>query len=74
MFEPPLRTEPPRVNVCTHTQDREDLDTALELGADWIALSFVQKPDDIRELRRLVRGRARVIAKVRARWSQHVVI
>ena len=46
----------PDARACDawRAQDREDLDTAIELGADWIALSFVQKPDDIRELRRLI--------------------
>ena len=45
-------------------KDLADLDVALELGADWIALSFVQKPEDMRELRRIVRGRAKVLAKL----------
>lgn len=31
------------------TKDRRDLDLALELGADWIALSLVQRPEDIVE-------------------------
>jgi pyruvate kinase len=45
-------------------KDRADLDVALELGADWVALSFVQKADDMRELRKIVRGRAKVLAKL----------
>src|SRR6478736_10237904 len=32
-------------------KDRVDLAYALELGVDWIALSFVQKPEDVEELR-----------------------
>ncbi|HEU0200680.1 MAG TPA: pyruvate kinase, partial [Burkholderiaceae bacterium] len=32
-------------------KDRRDLDVALELGADWIALSFVQRPEDVAEAR-----------------------
>lgn len=46
------------------SKDRSDLDTALELGADWIALSFVQRPEDIAEARELIKGRAGVLAKL----------
>jgi pyruvate kinase len=35
-------------------KDRKDLAFALDMGADWIALSFVQRPEDIDELRRAV--------------------
>ena len=45
-------------------KDRVDLDTALKLGADWIALSFVQRPEDIAEARELIQGRAGVLAKL----------
>ena len=45
-------------------KDREDLAFALRLGVDWIALSFVQHPEDMAELRRLVDGRAAVMAKI----------
>lgn len=45
-------------------KDRADLDAAANLGADWIALSFVQRPDDVAEARKLVRGRAGVMAKI----------
>jgi len=45
-------------------KDRRDLDYALELGVDWIALSFVQKPEDMAELRDLVAGRAACLAKI----------
>ena len=45
-------------------KDRADLDTALALGADWIALSFVQRPEDITEARALIQGRAGVLAKL----------
>jgi pyruvate kinase len=40
-------------------KDRRDLNFALDLGADWIALSFVQRAEDMAELRRLVQGRGR---------------
>ncbi|HYC25183.1 MAG TPA: pyruvate kinase [Roseiarcus sp.] len=45
-------------------KDREDLDAALTQDVDWIALSFVQRPDDVAELRMIVRGRALVMAKI----------
>ncbi len=45
-------------------KDREDLRFGLDLGADWIALSFVQRPEDIAEARRLIAGRARILAKL----------
>jgi pyruvate kinase len=45
-------------------KDRSDLDAALELGVDWIALSFVQRPEDVAELKKIVAGRAGVLAKI----------
>lgn len=45
-------------------KDRRDLAYALELGVDWVALSFVQRPEDVEEVRGLVRGRASVMAKL----------
>jgi pyruvate kinase len=45
-------------------KDRQDLAFALRMGVDWIALSFVQHPQDMAELRRLVDGRSAVMAKI----------
>ncbi len=45
-------------------KDREDLAFGLSIGIDWIALSFVQRPEDIIELKRLVGNRAWVMAKL----------
>jgi pyruvate kinase len=45
-------------------KDRQDLDFALRLGVDWVALSFVQRAADMAELRRLVGGRAALMAKI----------
>ncbi|MGH7124854.1 MAG: pyruvate kinase, partial [Stellaceae bacterium] len=45
-------------------KDRADLAYALKIGADWIALSFVQRPDDVAELKKIVSGRAAVLAKI----------
>ena len=40
-------------------KDRKDLAFAVEQGADWIALSFVQRPDDMAEARKLVASHAK---------------
>ena len=45
-------------------KDRADLSFALDLGVDWIALSFVQRPEDVAEARRLIDGRAAVLIKL----------
>ncbi|MDQ3140203.1 MAG: pyruvate kinase, partial [Pseudomonadota bacterium] len=45
-------------------KDRKDLDFALENHVDWIALSFVQRPEDVAEARRLIAGRAALLAKI----------
>ncbi len=45
-------------------KDRDDLRFGLELGCDWIALSFVQRPEDVAEARRLIGPRARIMAKL----------
>ncbi len=45
-------------------KDRADLEAAAQDGVDWIALSFVQRPDDVAETRKLVRGRAGVLSKI----------
>lgn len=45
-------------------KDRTDLAFALEIGVDWVALSFVQRPEDVDEVRALVSGGARIMAKL----------
>ncbi len=45
-------------------KDRTDLDAALHLGVDWIALSFVQRPDDVAELKKVIGWRAAALAKI----------
>lgn len=45
-------------------KDKEDLAFGLELGADWVAQSFVQKPEDVIELRELIGDRASIIVKL----------
>jgi pyruvate kinase len=45
-------------------KDRSDLEAALDAGVDWIALSFVQRPEDVAEVRKVARGRALVMSKL----------
>ncbi len=45
-------------------KDRADLAFALDSHVDWIALSFVQRPEDVAEARRLIAGRAALLAKI----------
>ena len=39
---------------CLTPKDRADLEFMLGIGVDWVALSFVQRPEDIVEIRRLI--------------------
>ncbi|MCF3972499.1 pyruvate kinase [Paracoccus salsus] len=45
-------------------KDRADLEFACELGVDWLALSFVQRAEDVEEAKRLAQGRAAVLSKI----------
>ena len=45
-------------------KDKEDLAFALDMGVDWVALSFVQRPADVQEIHDLVQGRARIMSKL----------
>ena len=45
-------------------KDHKDLAFALRIGVDWVALSFVQRAADMADLRKLVQGRAAVLAKI----------
>ncbi|MBX3583927.1 MAG: pyruvate kinase [Rhizobiaceae bacterium] len=45
-------------------KDRADLDAVLETGVDWVALSFIQRPDDLAEARRIAQGRALLMSKI----------
>ena len=45
-------------------KDLADLEFACDLGVDWLALSFVQRPEDVLEAKELARGRAAVVAKI----------
>jgi pyruvate kinase len=45
-------------------KDRDDLDFGLSMGVDWVALSFVQRPEDITEAREIIGKRAWIMAKL----------
>ena len=45
-------------------KDRTDLEFACQLGVDWLALSFVQRGEDVEEARRLVANRAAIMCKI----------
>ena len=45
-------------------KDRSDLAFALDQNVDWVALSFVQRPEDLAEARKLIQGRAALLAKI----------
>lgn len=45
-------------------KDRADLAFAIDVGVDWVALSFVQRPEDLAEARKLIGGKAALLAKI----------
>ena len=45
-------------------KDIKDLEAALGMGVDWIAQSFVQKPEDVQEAKDLIKGRAALMVKL----------
>jgi pyruvate kinase len=45
-------------------KDRGDAELAADTGVDWIALSFVQRPEDLADVRKIVRRRALILAKI----------
>ena len=45
-------------------KDRRDLDAVLAADVDWLALSFIQRPEVVAEARKLSRGRAALMSKI----------
>lgn len=45
-------------------KDKKDLAFALDLGVDWVSLSFVQKAQDVREAKKIIKGRALIVSKL----------
>ncbi len=57
----------PQTNIKTSalsTADKKFASVAVQEGVDWIALSFVQKPNDIKELRKICSNKAAIMAKI----------
>ncbi len=47
-------------------KDKLDLAHALKLGVDWVALSFVQRAEDVHEVRRQIGTRAAILSKIKS--------
>lgn len=45
-------------------KDKRDLQMALDIGTDWIALSFVQRPEDVFQAREMIGGKALIMVKI----------
>ncbi|HEC90947.1 MAG TPA: pyruvate kinase [Alphaproteobacteria bacterium] len=45
-------------------KDKKDLRFSLGLGVDWVALSFVQRPEDIEDAKKIIKGKAGILAKL----------
>ena len=52
-------------------KDRSDLEAAVDTGVDWVAISFVQRPEDVAEVRKIARGRALVMSKIEKPQAVH---
>ena len=52
-------------------KDRSDLEAALDAGIDWVGLSFIQRPEDIAEAKKIARGRASVCSKIEKPQAVH---
>ncbi len=46
------------------SKDKSDLQKAIEMNVDWVALSFVQQADDIIKLKKIVDGKVLIMAKI----------
>ena len=52
-------------------KDQKDLEFACDLGVEWLALSFVQRPEDVAEARTLAKGRASILSKIEKPAAVH---
>jgi pyruvate kinase len=55
------------------SKDLEDLDAALDADVDWVALSFVQRAQDIRDARAIIGDRAAIMSKIERRAAIHAI-
>ncbi|MBT5186671.1 MAG: pyruvate kinase [Kordiimonadaceae bacterium] len=54
-------------------KDKKDLVFSLDLGVDWVALSFVQRPEDVQEAIDIVKGRAAIMSKIEKPSAVHEI-
>ena len=45
-------------------KDHADLEAVLQESVDWVALSFIQRPEDLAEVRKISRGRVALLSKI----------
>ncbi len=51
-------------NSALTSADKKNVKKAIELGVDWIALSFIQSPEDIKDLRKICKKNVSIMAKI----------
>ena len=51
-------------NSALTSKDKKNVKKGIELGVDWIALSFIQSPEDIRDLRKICKKNVSIMAKI----------
>ena len=51
-------------NSALTSKDKKNVKKGIELGVDWIALSFIQSPEDIKELRKICKKNVSIMAKI----------
>ncbi len=52
-------------------KDKKDLNFVLDLGVDWVALSFVQRAQDVQEAKDIIKGRAWIMSKIEKPSAVH---
>ena len=66
----PLSLHIPYLLFFSSLPECRDLEFALTLSIDWVALSFVQKPEDILELRALAGPGVKVRVEIEMKWHE----
>ena len=51
-------------NSALTSADKKNVKKGIELGVDWIALSFIQSPEDIEDLRKICKKNVSIMAKI----------
>ena len=51
-------------NSALTLADKKNVKKGMELGVDWIALSFIQSPEDIKDLRKICKKNVSIMAKI----------